>query len=361
MISLKKITAGLAGALLMFSTAASAFAADKSSSSASYNNSNPQFGVMLSKIDGMIDENASNWNLKVTPGQKLTGSVSVQNVSNKSAKFNVSFEQAFTNDSVVIGYVSGNNNKSLRSDMSLKKMTTVAKNEITVPANSTTTVPVTITVPTQGFDGSVLGAVVVTKEIPKGAKTSASFVNQFTYVKGVRLTETDNAVTVNLTSTNKGKVSVVDSEQVFRLPISNNTTAVLGNVSIDTKITRLADDKVVMTDKQTARQIAPNSTFTYNLAADSVLSAGKYHYVVKVTNKVTGKVWTFKNDFTISRTDEGRVRAIQSVAFIPVWVWVLLAILLAVIIIMFIILWRRRKQDEENNGSGNSRSSRSRR
>jgi hypothetical protein len=302
---------------------------------------------MLSKIDGMIDENASNWNLKVTPGQVLTGSVSIQNVSNKSAKFKLSFEQAFTNDNVVVGYVSGNNNSSLRADMNLKKMTKVAKSEVTVPANSTTTVPVTITMPNDSFDGSILGAVVVTKAIPAGASTKASFVNQFTYVKGVRLTETDNPVALDLTNTKRGRVAFVSNEQVFKLPINNNTTAVMGNVAINTKITKVSNKEVVMTDKQTARQIAPNSTFTYNLTAQQVLSAGKYQYVVKVTDKVTGKVWTFKNYFTITAAQEGRVRAVQSLAFIPLWVWFLIGFLILLLLFLFFLLWKRRKKDKE--------------
>jgi len=89
-------------------------------------------------------------------------------------------------------YAGGGTNKSLDPDMDLSKIATVQgkrRSTITVPANSTTEVPVQLKMPAKEFNGYVLGSVVVTKLVPKDAKKASGFTNQFMYTKMVKITE----------------------------------------------------------------------------------------------------------------------------------------------------------------------------
>lgn len=72
-----------------------------------YSNSNPQMGVMLSKIDDDTDPNNSTWELLTKPGKVLNASVSIQNTSDSASQFNVSFEQARTNSQMNVVYAGG--------------------------------------------------------------------------------------------------------------------------------------------------------------------------------------------------------------------------------------------------------------
>ena len=120
------------------------------------------------------------------------------------------------------------------------------------------------------------------------------------------------------------------------------------------KITYKKTGDVVLTDKQTGRSVAPNSSFTYRLPSERVMRAGKYHYVVTMTNEKTKKSWTFSNDFVVSQASATSVGIGRSIAFIPTWIWQLLALFLVLIGFLFFLLWKRRK-DEDDEDEANAK------
>ena len=77
------------------------------------------------------------------------------------------------------------------------------------------------------------------------------------------------------------------------------------------------------------------------------MRAGKYHYVVTMTNNENKRAWTFSNDFTVSRASATSVGIGRSIAFIPTWIWQLLALFLVLIGFLFFLLWKRRKDDDD--------------
>lgn len=343
--------------LAIVTAALGAFGVAKPAAAADYSNSNPEMGVMLSSIEDDTDTNNSTWELNTKPGKVLHGAVSVQNTSNESAKYTVSFEQARTNSQMNIMYSNGGTNKSLDPNMKLSKIAKVDGKDsatITVPANSTTALPVTLTMPAKEFDGYILGSVVVTKQVPKGYKVKDGFTNQFMYTKTVQITESIVNPTAVLTNTKKGGVKVVAGQQEFQLRIKNNEPSYIGNMKMSAKITYKKTGDVVLTDKQTGRSVAPNSSFTYRLPSERVMRAGKYHYVVTMTNEKTKKSCTFINDFVVSQASATSVGIGRSIAFIPTWIWQLLALFLVLIGFLFFLLWKRRK-DEDDEDEANAK------
>lgn len=316
-----------------------------------YSNSNPQMGVMLSKIDDDTDPNNSTWELLTKPGKVLNASVSIQNTSDSASQFNVSFEQARTNSQMNVVYAGGGTNKSLDPDMDLSKIATVQgkrRSTITVPANSTTEVPVQLKMPAKEFNGYILGSVVVTKLVPKDAKKASGFTNQFMYTKMVKISESVVNPSAVLTNNTKGGVKVISGQQVFQLKVDNNEPNFIGDMKMSAKITYKKTGETVLTDKQTQRTVAPNSSFTYRLPSERVMRAGKYHYVVTMTNNENKRSWTFSNDFTVSRASATSVGIGRSIAFIPTWIWQLLALFLVLIGFLFFLLWKRRKDDDDD-------------
>lgn len=336
--------------LAIVTAALGALGMAKPAAAADYSNSNPEMGVMLSSIEDDTDTNNSTWELNTKPGKVLQGSVSVQNASDAAAKFTVSMEQARTNDQVNIMYLSGGTNKSLDPNMKFSNLAKVDGKDnttVTVPAKTTVQVPITLTMPAKEFDGYVLGAVVVNKELPKGYKVEGVVTNRFVYVKTVQITESIVNPTAVLTNDKKGSVKVSDGRQIFQLPIQNNVPSYIGNMSLKAKVTYKSTGDTVLTDSQKNRSVAPNSSFTYQIPSERVMKAGKYHYVVTMTNDKTKKSWTFSDDFTVSRASATSVGIGRSIAFVPTWIWQLLALFLVLIGFLFFLLWKRRKDDED--------------
>lgn len=311
-----------------------------------YSNNKPEFSVALSAIDGQQDDGSTTWNIKTQPGKKFGGVVYIQNTSAAEATFHVSVEQGFTNNNLVVGYASGHNNDSLAKTMDLRKIVKVPQESVTVGAGQTVYAPINFKMADQSFDGTVVGAVVVTKDVPGKAVKKSGFTNQFTYVKGVKIAETDKQVNANLTEAKKGRVVSGTNQQVFQLGVANNEANYIGDMSVATTISK--GNQTVLTDKQTNQQVTPNSTFTYSVPAEKVLTAGKYRYHVKMTDVKSKQSWTFTGDFTISAAQQGQTTLQRTTAFIPTWIWWLIGILAAALLFVIILLLRRKKQDDED-------------
>ncbi|MGL5688988.1 MAG: WxL protein host-binding domain-containing protein, partial [Weissella cibaria] len=160
--------------------------------------------------------------------------------------------------------------------------------------------------------------------------------------------------TAVLTNDKKGSVKVSDGRQIFQLPIQNNVPSYIGNMSLKAKVTYKSTGDTVLTDSQKNRSVAPNSSFTYQIPSERVMKAGKYHYVVTMTNDKTKKSWTFSDDFTVSRASATSVGIGRSIAFVPTWIWQLLALFLVLIGFLFFLLWKRRK-DEDDEDEANAK------
>lgn len=141
----------------------------------------------------------------------------------------MSVEQGFTNNNLVVGYDSGHNNDSLAKTMDLRKIVKVPQESVTVGAGQTVYAPINFKMANQSFDGTVVGAVVVTKDVPGKAVKKSGFTNQFTYVKGVKIAETDKQVNANLTEAKKGVLLVVRTSRFssWVLLITKPTTSVI--------------------------------------------------------------------------------------------------------------------------------------
>jgi hypothetical protein len=323
-------------------------------SAASYNNDAPEMGVALSKIEDDTDTTNSTWELQTQPGKTLKGTVTVQNSSSSTATYKVSIQQARTNARVNIEYASGDNNSSLNQNMNINSIVKVDgqnSKSIKVAPKSTVDIPVTVSLPAQQFDGYVLGAVVVKKDLPKGYKVAGGYANQFAYVKTIQISESDTHPLADLTSTEKGKVAVRAGQQVFHLGIQNNVPGYISDMTLKTRISSEKSGQIVLSDTQTGRSVAPNSSFDYTLASKSVLPAGKYHYQVKFTNNKTGNTWVFSGEYTISQASFANVSIGRSLSFVPTWLWGVFALLLVLISLLFFLLWKRRKHDDDEEGT----------
>ena len=314
-------------------------------SAADYSNENPEFSIALSPIDGQQKTGGTTWDIKTEPNKKFGGVVYIQNTSKADATYDVSVQQGFTNSNLVVGYASGNNNKSLPANMRLNSIVKVPQEKVTVKAGQTVYAPINFKTSAKSFDGTIIGAVVVTKQVPKGDVKQAGLTNQFSYVKGIKLSETDKPVTADLVNTRKGRVVTKDSQQVFELGLANNQANYIGDLKVKTTIKH--GNKVVMQDTQASRQIAPNASFKYQLPANQNLAAGKYSYRVEMVNTQSKKNWVFTGDFQISAVTQGTVALRRSTAFIPAWIWWLMGILIAGFMMMLFMLLKSRRQKDK--------------
>nr|WP_223876593.1 DUF916 and DUF3324 domain-containing protein [Lactiplantibacillus daowaiensis] len=328
-------------------------AAKTSSSTTATNNIGFSVGAKIPK--NQINAKNSFFDLKMKAGQQQTLKTVIYNVTNRDIKVKTAIHTAYTNSNGVIEYVTPTKtyDASLRYKMS--DVTTLGKvKTVTVPANGSKTVTANVTMPTQTFNGVMLGGWYFKRVDQKATSTvkgSMNIQNQYSYVIGLKYTEGHvpspklalDKVTAGMNNYHRG---------IF--PYLRNTTAVIvPNLNLKSTITSKNSGKVVKTAKKANVQLAPNSVYKYPILTGSTkLQAGKYH--LHLVAKNSQHRWVFDKDFTITAAMASKYnkQSVDNSGISLIWFVVLgalgmLIVVLLILWLIFIIRKRRRKSTDD--------------
>ncbi|MGK0606869.1 DUF916 and DUF3324 domain-containing protein [Enterococcus gilvus] len=299
--------------------------------------------------ENQVDKTKSFFDLRMQPDQKQTISVRINNTSDQDSEYKVTINQAYTSDQ---GFIDYSDPKKATENEYPYAIHSIAKvdDQVRVPKNSSKEVPITLSMPKKSYDGQILAAIQVVKT-DKESETGIS--NNYGYILGLKLTESDAVTKRQLTLTNVkaaesfGKTSVVAA-------LKNPTMDAYGHLKYEAEVKKASSGSVVRTvSYDNDMQIAPNST--YHFAIDwqnKKLEAGKYDLHLKVSD-AKKNVWTFDRPFTISKeqakdVNEATIEATDNDR-LPSWVFIVIGILLAIILlgIIWLLLAKRKKKDDK--------------
>lgn len=296
--------------------------------------------------ENQINQADSFFNLRMTPSQTQTIEFIINNTSNQPSIYQMSINQAYTNNQGFIDYDKdeGSNDASLKYP--INEIAQMAS-EVTVAANSSVSVPIELTMPAESFDGQILAAIEVIKDTKK---SNEGISNSYGYVLGLKLTETDNEVPRELKLLSvKPAISFQKTSVVANL--QNPTMDAYGHLKYDAKIyNRETDQLVKKANFDDDMQMAPNSTYSFVIDwKNQLLEAGDYRLALKVSD-AKGNVWVFKKNFTITAEEAEEVNTVitsQNNQKMPIWLYVLLGVILALLLIIIVFLLLKRKKNEE--------------
>jgi len=337
----------LVAALLFTLVPAMAFAADKSETVG--------FSVSANLPDNQQDSGVSYFDLHMRPEQKQRLTTTVYNENAEEIKVKVEVVSASTNANGIIDYKTPDiKDETLKTPLS--EIAEVKTPELVIPGGKTAEAVVSIEMPEEEYDGAILGAIVLTqvKEEPESPEESAQKAqqgvyinNEYSYVVGVKLTETDIEILPAFEGV-QAQPELLNYRVNVVHYIRNREAAIAKNIQMDIEIYSQNEQAVVKTSHGTV-DMAPNSVMPYALMWDGEIAPGKY--VSNVSMKLDDKEWNFELPFEVSAqtAQEINKESVEQGQGIPWWVILLIVILivLMLVIVLLLLAMKRKKKTEE--------------
>ena len=332
-------------------------------------------------------EDVSYFDLLMTPGQKQTVVVMLENSTDKAVTVEASVASATTNINGVVEYSPSKNKKDETLKYDLADYVKMPE-EVVLQPKSETKVNVEVTMPTEKFDGVIAGGLTFKQKSSEtdGSSTDAkgvSLKNEYSYVEALLLQQTKTKVAPSLSLTEVTPAQV-NARNVINANLQNSAMGYLNQMKVAATVTNVDDANMNFTSEKETMQMAPNTNFDYPIAISNQgmldssqpskpLKAGTYHLAMDVygqkdpngqyvqTEKNNeGKdtevryvyKWHFEKDFTISAQEAKELKAKDvTIKKDNTWIYYLIgAILLALLaLILFFILWKRRKKEDKKD------------
>ena len=305
-----------------------------------------KFAVTAVIPENQIDKNQTYFDLKMQPGQKQTIQVQMKNDTNKEVVVESFANTAITNSNGITDY----STVEPKTDSTLKyPFSKIAKmpKETKVPANSIVTVDINLEMPSESFDGVILGGLYFKEkedEKEKGTSDNVQIENKYAYAIGVVLRETDAQVKPDM-KLNEVKPGQVNARNVVTANLQNIKPAMLKNLSVDAKVyTEKGKDILHETKKENLR-MAPNSNFDYAISWDNkALEPGTYRLEMKATDGDQKWEWTKK--FTIEGKEAQKLNdtAVEAKKDYTLYYIIGGILLLVTLLVLVFLLGRRSKK-----------------
>lgn len=307
--------------------------------------SNPAFAELMFNYDTVKPENQQGdsqyFNLRMQPGQKQTVQIMLTNRAEQEQTIEVSLNSAKTNSNGVIEY--GPN--SIKNDPSLKydfKEIVSAPAEVTLKPNETVPLNLEIAMPETNYDGIVVGGIYLkskpTKEEAAEKKKAAGVVNEYAYVVGMILQETDTAVKPDL-SLNKVYPALSNYRNAIFANFSNINPTFVNSMTVEMEVTKKGSETVLYDTKRADMRMAPNSMIDFPLVMNGdQMEPGDYKAHIKVTDG--DQKWEWTKEFKITKEDADKYNA-QDVTLIQERGidWKLIALIAGGIFIVFLAVF----------------------
>ena len=300
------------------------------------------FSVKTIPSEHQLDKTQTYFDLRVTPG--ITEELEIELKNNKDEEIVVLVEAntAVTNGNGIIDYSQENPeiDESLVNEFS--KMAKVDP-EITLKAKESKVIKIPVEIPSDPFKGIVLGGIHFSqKELDiNGAKDSGVQVkNKFSYVVGVRLSESDDVLnpTMNLLDVSAGQINY---RNTILAKLQNPEAHILSDITVEAYVYQEKNkNDAIFYEKKEGLAMAPNSSFSYAIGTNNhAFKPG--NYLMKMTVTTMGEVFEFTEEFTIN-SEEAKKFNDNAVELIPLttqWgnYFMIAIIALIVLIISFIV------------------------
>lgn len=272
---------------------------------------------------------AGYFDLIVTNNQKQTLQIKLTNSSDKRTTFDVGINPAVTSDGGTIDYGQSKPRLDETLPFDLRDYVKLAQNKWSVPANTTITVPIQVSMPNLTFAGRVLGGIHVTKDSDSDSETKKDGVtikNKIAYNIAIVLQQSTDKVAPDLKLLS-GKPALINGYTNIQLHFQNPKATIIPDLIFTTKIYR--DGKLYLENTSKKFLVAPNTNFHLNLDLDGDrIQPGSYKADEVNKNAI----------FKTKETDWWKIISLIAIG-----------LLVILFIIFFIIFFKRRKKKDEEN------------
>lgn len=283
----KKISLFLASIVLLCISTKPSFAVDMT------------YSVSADIPSNQIDKSLNYFDLMMKPGEEQDVSVTITNQSDEKETFKLSINNALTTENGEIDYTNHGVEPDESLNYSMEKLVTNNRQEVEIKPGETTKVIFRISLPTEKIEGIVLGGIHISKQQKETAsnKKNMTIKNTYSYIIGLQIRQETTSVTpeINLTDI---KTSLVNNHLTVVTNLQNSVASLLRKVSIDTKITKKQDSKLLMQTKKENMSIAPNTNFNFLIDGENAEFSSELYTLNMHVSSDQGD-WNFTKDFKV--------------------------------------------------------------
>ncbi len=298
--------------------------------------------------ENQIDHSISYFDLRMSPNQHQEIQTEIFNSSNEDINIDVHITNPITNSNGLIDYT----DLEVKTDRSLKipitKIASINDMTINIPAGESKIVPIQLEMPEKEFDGIILGGVYFEKRIEKTAeKTSGvQITNKYTYVLGLKLSETENEVKPKL-HLKSVYPNLVNYHTAVIANIQNSTPVIVDKLAINAKVFNSkgkVENRVDVEDYK----MAPNSSMDFVIDwKNKELKPGKYTLSLHANSGIQN--WDWEKQFVIQ---EGKAKILNEEA-VEIskdnnYLVYGLSFVILILIVVIVLLIRKNKQKMDN-------------
>lgn len=312
------------------------------------------FTYSLDFPDNQMDDNIGYYKLRMSKGQEQTLRITLNNPSTEEVTVNIGLNGAVTNQNGVIEY----GDSDIENDASLKfdfEDIVSGPEFVNLQAGESKILELKITMPKTATSGVIAGGIQLMKanqENNASGEGGSRIINQYAYVIGLLLQESDEMLTPNL-KLNKVFAGQNNYRNAIFVDFSNVIPAFLNEMTVETQINAKGKDAVLFERKQTAMRMAPNSFIQFPVSMNGErMVSGTYVANILVTSG--NQRWEWTEEFEITQDDatkfnERDVGLVQEKGLN----WQLIALIVGAVLLLSglifgIMIFLRKNKDSEN-------------
>lgn len=292
----------------------------------------------------------SYFDLLVEPNSTQELVVNITNDTDEDIIVIPSIQTAATNINGVVVYKAGQGESDASLQYKIEDLLISSQEEITIPKNSTIDYRMTLTIPENGFIGTLAGGISFQeKEDTDTSKASqdssgVSIENSFSYAIAILLTQSNEAVDPELTLEN-AFAGQVNTRNVMNAEIHNITPTYVNQLSIDAQITKKGKSEVLYSTSKEAMQMAPSSYFNFPVPLNGKkLEAGEY--TMTIVAKSGDYEWKLTKDFEITKEEASSYNESDVSIETDYTIYYLIAGFSSIILFLLFLLWKKNKRNK---------------
>jgi hypothetical protein len=243
----------------------------------------------------------SFFDLLVSPGQEQELFLTVNNSTDADIVVSVEALTATTTLYGDINYSSrGESDATLL--YSLEDLVRIPEENITVPANSSASVPIFLTSPPEAFEGIILGSFLTVRHITDEERELAgAIVNQYAFSTPVRLMNSEEALQVPADFL-LGEVAaeLVHNRASIVANVINPQPKLIRNAVASAHIFPAGSTTPVFELELENVDFAPNSIFQFSIIDEAGTGVRSGDYTARITIAYQGETWVLEQSFTIT-------------------------------------------------------------
>lgn len=314
------------------------------------------FGYEVLLPKNQMDKNIGYFHLKMEPGQEQKAQIKLTNLSGKKIVVKVGINGAKTNTNGLIEYNS-NNKKDDPSVIFPFTDIVNAPKKVELNPKEEKMLDIAIKMPETSYDGQIAGGIQMVEagQDDESKQGGATVINEYAYVVGMILQETDTPVKPKL-KLNSVKAGQANLKNTIFVNYSNTKAEYFEDMTAEVQISKKGSSTVLYEKKQAKMRMAPNTQINFPIdMGGERMEAGNYTAKILVTGSHDIKEeWTkdFKiTDEEANKYNERDIGLVQEKGFN--WKLIVLIVVgaFAAVLIIFLIIHFIRK-----NGKGNKKS-----